>query len=128
MKNALLFCFFFLVIGFMKSQTVVRNVDAATFQKLMESKKYVLIDLRTNDEIANKGMITGAIQLDYLNKDAEKTIAQLDRKTPYLVYCAGGGRSSECAELMQKLGFAEVVNLEKGFDDWKRKGFETIKK
>jgi rhodanese-related sulfurtransferase len=127
MKKALLFCFCFLVFGFIKSQTIVRNVDADTFQKLIESKKYVLIDLRTNDEITNKGMISGAKQLDYLSKDAEKIIAQLDRKTPYLVYCAGGGRSTECAELMQKLGFAEVVNLEKGFDDWKRKGFETIK-
>jgi rhodanese-related sulfurtransferase len=26
---------------------------------------------------------------------------------------------------MQKLGFTHVVNLEKGFDDWKKKGFEV---
>jgi phage shock protein E len=128
MKNLLILSFCFLLFVSLSAQnTVVRNVDASTFQKLIESKKYVLIDLRTSDEIKSKGMIKGAQHLDYLAKDSEKQIGQLDRKKPYLIYCAGGGRSSECAELMQKLGFTEVVNLEKGFDDWKRKGLETVK-
>lgn len=128
MKNLLLLSFFFLFCVSINAQNKpVRHVDAVTFQKLIESKKYVLIDLRTSDEINSKGMIKGAKQLDYLAKDSEKQIGQLDRKKPYLIYCAGGGRSSECAELMQKLGFTEVVNLEKGFDDWKRKGLETVK-
>ncbi|MBL7902190.1 MAG: rhodanese-like domain-containing protein [Bacteroidia bacterium] len=128
MKKLLLLSFFLLFYASFKAQNnPVRNVDASTFQKLIESKKYVLIDLRTSDEIKTKGMIKGAIQLDYLAKDSEKQIGQLDHKKPYLIYCAGGGRSSECAELMQKLGFTEVVNLEKGYDDWKRKGLETVK-
>lgn len=128
MKKLLLLSFFFLFYASFKAQNnPLRNVDASTFQKLIESKKYVLIDLRTSDEIKSKGMIKGAIQLDYLAKDSEKQIGQLDHKKPYLIYCAGGGRSSECAELMQKLGFTEVVNLEKGYDDWKRKGLETVK-
>jgi rhodanese-related sulfurtransferase len=29
---------------------------------------------------------------------------------------------------MKKQGFKEVVNLEKGFGDWKNKGFETATK
>ena len=128
MKNLVILSFCFLLSFSLNAQNnPVRNVDVATFQKLIESKKYVLIDLRTSDEIKSKGMIKGAQHLDYLAKDSEKQIGQLDRKKPYLIYCAGGGRSSECAELMQKLGFTEVVNLEKGFDDWKRKGLETVK-
>lgn len=110
------------------AQTIVKNVDAATFKKLIDEKKSVLIDLRTADEITSKGMIKGAKQIDFLAKDSETTIAKLDKKKTYLIYCAGGGRSGDCAELMQKLGFKEVVNLEKGFDDWKRKGFEIEKK
>ncbi|HQQ92975.1 MAG TPA: rhodanese-like domain-containing protein [Bacteroidia bacterium] len=108
------------------SQNSIQNADPATFKTLIESKKYILIDLRTDDEIKSKGMIKGAMHLDYLAKDSEKTIQKLDRGKSYLVYCAGGGRSSECAELMKSLGFKEVVNLTKGFDDWKRKGFETV--
>jgi phage shock protein E len=111
------------------AQTKVENVDAATFKKLIDEKKSYLIDLRTDDELKNKGFIKGAAQIDYFKKDAEAVIGKLDKKKTYLIYCAGGGRSGECAELMQKLGFIHVVNLEKGFDDWKKKGFEVeIKK
>jgi rhodanese-related sulfurtransferase len=52
-------------------------------------------------------------------------ISKLDKTKTYLIYCAGGGRSGECADLMKKEGFTHVVNLEKGFDDWKKKGFEV---
>lgn len=106
------------------SQTKIENVDAATFKKLIDEKKSVLIDLRTDDELKNKGYIKGATQIDYFKKDAEAIISKLDKKKTYLVYCAGGGRSGECAELMEKQGFTHVVNLDKGFDDWKKKGFE----
>jgi len=125
MPKFIFISFIFLFAGFLKSQTQIKNVDAATFKSLIDTKKYILIDLRTNDEIKNKGMIKGARQIDYLAKDAEKVIEKLDRNKPYLIYCAGGGRSSECAELMKSLGFKEVVNLEKGYDDWKRRGLET---
>jgi rhodanese-related sulfurtransferase len=106
------------------SQTKIENVDAATFKKLIDEKKFVLIDLRTDDELKNKGYIKGATQIDYFKKDAEAVISKLDKKKTYLIYCAGGGRSGECTELMQKQGFSHVVNLEKGFDDWKKKGFD----
>jgi phage shock protein E len=109
------------------AQTRVENVDAATFKKWIDGKNAILIDLRTNDEIKNKGMIPGAAQIDYLGKDAETAIKKLDKTKTYLVYCAGGGRSGECAALMQKEGFTHVINLEKGYDDWKKKGFETTK-
>ena len=108
---------------------MLSDLDAATFKKLIDEKKSYLIDLRTDDELKNKGFIKGATQIDYFRKDAEMVIAKLDKSKTYLIYCAGGGRSGECAELMKKEGFTHVVNLEKGFDDWKKKGFEVeIKK
>lgn len=126
MKNLITF-FFIVVTSCCYSQTTVKNVDADTFKKLVDEKKSVLIDLRTTDEITRKGMIKGATQIDFLDKNAEASVEKLDKKKTYLIYCAGGGRSGDCAALMQKLGFINVVNLEKGYDDWKRKGFETVK-
>ncbi|MEO6302805.1 MAG: rhodanese-like domain-containing protein [Bacteroidia bacterium] len=102
----------------------IKNVGPEAFKKLIDEKKYILIDLRTTDEIKSKGMIKGAMQIDFLDKNAEATIEKLDKNKSYLIYCAGGGRSADCAELMQKQGFKEVINLEKGFGDWKNKGFE----
>jgi rhodanese-related sulfurtransferase len=124
MKNLVLFFLIFTYIG-SYSQTTTKNVDAQTFKKYVDEKKGVLIDLRTNEEIEKKGMIKGAVQIDYFSKNAESEIAKLDRKKTYLIYCAGGGRSSECAELMEKHGFKEVINLEKGFDAWKKSGYEV---
>ncbi|MBL7931318.1 MAG: rhodanese-like domain-containing protein [Bacteroidia bacterium] len=124
--RTIFFCFITLFCLVTKAQ--VRNVDAIEFKKLIDEKKSVLIDLRTNDEIKNKGMIKGATQLDFLDKNAEASIDKLDKNKTYLIYCAGGGRSGDCAQLMQEKGFKSVVNLEKGFDDWKKKGFEIEKK
>jgi len=119
------FLILFLLAGFLSgAQTIVKKVDANTFKKYLTENRSVLIDLRTDDEITKKGMIRGAMQIDFFGKNAEAEITKLDRKKTYLVYCAGGGRSSDCLEMMKTLGFKEVVELEKGFDDWKRKGFE----
>lgn len=124
-KIITLICLFLSLTTF--AQTKVQNVDADTFKSYVDGKKGVLIDLRTSDEIESKGMIPGALVIDYLGKNSEKEIAKLDKKKTYLIYCAGGGRSGECAALMTKLGFKEVVNLEKGYGDWKRKGYATTK-
>ena len=120
----LLFLAFIVCAGsiFAQNKTKTENVDAITFKKYIDAKEGVLIDLRTSDEIKSKGMIKGAKQIDFLAKDAEARVSQLDHNKTYLVYCAGGGRGSDCADLMQKQGFLHVVNLEKGFDDWKKKG------
>ena len=104
--------------------SVVKNVDAEEFKKAIDAKKGSIIDLRTDEELKTKGKIKGAIQIDFLGKDAENQIAKLDKTKTYLIYCAGGGRSGQCAELMTKTGFKDVIHLYKGFDDWKKKGFE----
>lgn len=125
-KIILLFLF---ISGFSSYSQKTLNVNAADFKKQIDLKKGVLIDLRTTEEITSKGKIKGAIQIDFLAKNSEQTIEKLDKNKTYLIYCAGGGRSIDCAELMHKNGFKEVINLEKGFSDWKNKGYEieTVK-
>ena len=120
----MIFGFLFFAGYLCLAQTKIKNVDAETFKNHMQNKNATVIDLRTKDEITRKGMIKGALQIDFLDTNARQMIAKLDRKKTYLIYCAGGGRSGDCAKKKKKMGFREVVNLEKGFDDWKRKGFE----
>ncbi|MEI6020075.1 MAG: rhodanese-like domain-containing protein [Bacteroidota bacterium] len=118
---------FILLSGIMGAQNI-KNVDATAFKKLIDDKKGELIDLRTKPEIESKGKIKGATEIDFLAKDIDAQIAKLDKNKTYLIYCAGGGRSGDCALMMQKMGFKEVYNLEKGYGDWKNKGFEIEKK
>ena len=78
--------------------------------------------------LSRKLIIQNTMQIDFLAKDAEEKISKLDKKKTYLLYCAGGGRSGDCAELMEKQGFSHIVNLEKGIEGWKKAGFETVTK
>lgn len=104
-----------------QNQTKIENVNAITFKTFIDAKKGILIDLRTPSEIKKEGIIPGALQIDFLDKNADQKISALNHNKTYLLYCAGGGRSADAAELMAKQGFLHVVNLEKGFDEWKKK-------
>lgn len=107
---------------------VVTNLSAERFKGASAGdKSAMIIDLRTTDEIKSKGYIKGSTQLDFLAKDAEKQIDKLDKNKTYYIYCAGGGRSAECAEYMEKHGFKRVFNLEQGFSEWLSKGFPVEK-
>lgn len=111
------------------NSSVVTNLNSERFNAAaMNDKTGVIIDLRTTDEIKSKGYIKGSVQLDFLAKDAEKQIDKLDKNKTYYVYCAGGGRSGDAAEYMEKHGFKRIFNLEKGFSDWAAKGMPVEKK
>ncbi|MGZ4049945.1 MAG: rhodanese-like domain-containing protein [Bacteroidia bacterium] len=112
-----------------KNSSVVTNLSAERFKAIIANEKNgMIIDLRTTDEITSKGFIKGAVQLDFLAKDAEKQIDKLDKTKTYYIYCASGGRSGDAAEYMEKHGFKRVYNLEKGFSEWLQKGFPVEKK
>jgi rhodanese-related sulfurtransferase len=104
-----------------------KNVSASEFKNLLEKQKGILIDLRTPDEI-KKGKIKGATEIDFLAVDFNKEAEKLDKSKTYYLYCAGGGRSADAAEVLISKGFKQVVNLEKGFADWKKQNFEIEKK
>jgi phage shock protein E len=128
MKKIIFILILIISVCVSKAQTantkVVTNLSAERFKAASSSDRNgVIIDLRTIDEITSKGFIRGAMQIDFLAKDAEQKIDKLDKTKTYYIYCAGGGRSGECAEYMEKQGFMHVYNLEKGFSEWILKGF-----
>jgi phage shock protein E len=87
------------------------------FEAKMKSQKGVLIDVRTPGEF-KKGYIEGAQLMNIFNDDFETRIDKLDKNQVYYVYCAVGGRSNECTDLMKKKGFKNIVELEGGFNRW----------
>lgn len=132
MKKVILILISIVSAGIINAQTantkVVTNLSAERFKGATAGdKSAVIIDLRTPEEIKSKGYIKGAVQIDFLAKDAEKKIDKLDKNKTYYIYCAGGGRSAECAEYMEKHNFKKVFNLEQGFSEWLSKGFPVEK-
>ena len=74
-----------------------------------------VVDVRRKGEYA-AGHVPGArhLPLDRLERD----VAQLDRLRPTAAICAGGYRSSTATSLLERHGFAELVNVIGGTSAW----------
>jgi rhodanese-related sulfurtransferase len=106
------------------TQQIIELVSPTQFDSLFKTlPNAVLLDVRTPGEV-KKGIIPGATALDLFRDDFEASLKQLDKSKPYLVYCGIGGRSAEAAELMQRLGFTKIYDLDGGITRWKKEGFQ----
>ena len=102
--------------------TVFEDIDITKAKELMEKQPLlVLVDVRTPEEIA-AGKIGNALEIDYSAPDFAQKISELDKNTPYLVYCAAGGRSKSAMEQMKQSGFTHVYNLTDGYNGWAQSG------
>jgi len=95
------------------------QVDANRFQKSYETGNYKVIDVRTDQELAKRGVLfPGTIHFDFHSPDFQKNLESLDRTQPYLIYCGAGVRSRKAQTMMKPLGFAKVVELKGGTMAW----------
>lgn len=121
---AILVCPAFITVA---QRSSVYDVNADEFLKRMDSlSDEVVIDLRTPEEVAG-GKIPGATEIDFYRDDFKSTIAGLDRRKTYMLYCAGGIRSAKAAAMMKDLGFNSIYNLEDGYKGWVKKKLPTSK-
>lgn len=100
-----------------ETATIYQRVDQETFRAKLADPNVVLLDVRTPGE-TDRGMIDGAVLINYNSPDFNKKIAALDKEKTYLVYCQSGGRSGKACNLMQGMGFKEIYELETGYGSW----------
>jgi rhodanese-related sulfurtransferase len=81
----------------------------------------VLLDVRTPEEFA-EGHLDGAVLIDFYDADFADQLAELDRDTPYLVYCRSGNRSGQAMSVMEELGFTSAVDVDGGIVAWAAAG------
>ncbi|MBI2711140.1 MAG: molybdopterin-synthase adenylyltransferase MoeB [Actinobacteria bacterium] len=81
----------------------------------------VVLDVREPDEY-QQGAIPGAVHIPRgtLESNIENRIP--DRATPVIVHCASGVRSAFAAKTLADLGYADVVSMRGGFNQWKDEG------
>lgn len=106
--------------------TGVFNVDVTQFKKLVDSKKGLILDVRTPEEWA-EGTIANAQKINYYDKDFADKVEHLDKNTPVLIYCKRGGRSSSAAEILKEKGFVKIFNLTGGINAWIDKDYKIEK-
>lgn len=109
-----------------ESKKIVKDIDAAEFNKQISSEKDIqILDVRTTEEVA-QGKIPNAINIDFYN-NFDKNIASLDKSKPVYVYCAAGGRSAKAMNILHEHGFVEIYNLKGGFGAWSQNNFPIEK-
>ena len=105
----------------------MNNIPPKEAQKIIESGKAVVIDVRTPAEFAD-GHIPGARNININDSTFAESMRLLAPDTTYIVNCQSGGRSSRACAFMKDLGLVNVENLEGGFTAWKNAGLPTENK
>lgn len=100
-----------------------KEIDAAAFEALQAAGEVVLIDVRTDAEVA-RGIIAGAAHIPLNTLPAR--LPELDPQRPTVVYCQSGMRSAQACAFLAARGFADVANLQGGVLAWARSGFPLI--
>jgi rhodanese-related sulfurtransferase len=93
-----------------------RDVDAAAAKALLAAGGLRIVDVRTPGEVAG-GMIPGALRIPLDELEARRAEIGRDGRTT-LLYCAVGARSAAACEYLSGAGFANLLNLEGGFQSW----------
>jgi len=82
---------------------------------------FLLVDVREESEYA-AGHVPGAVHIGkgVIERDIETKVP--DPATPLVLYCGGGFRSALAAEVLQKMGYTNVISMDGGWRDWTGRG------
>ena len=104
----------------------IQLITTSEFEEISKIEGVQLVDVRTPNEF-KEGHLPNALNIDFLDKNFEINIQQLDKTRPVALYCQGGTRSAKCASQLIVKGFVKVYDLDHGFSEWKSSGLEIEK-
>jgi phage shock protein E len=108
------------------AQSVTETNSKEVFAMLQNTKKWVILDVRTPGEFS-QGHIKGAINIDINQPDALTNIGKLDHKAKYIVHCRTNHRSKIAVDYMTKNGFKTVYQMMDGMNGWMQNKLPTEK-
>mgnify|MGYP003412502899 FL=1 len=113
---------FLAVVANAKSR--VKEIDIEQLQQLAEP--FLLIDVREDREWQN-GHLPNALHIGkgVIERDIETAVA--DKSTVLVLYCGGGFRSALAGDMLQLMGYSEVLSLAGGYTAWVNAGLPLVK-
>lgn len=103
------------------------NLNSAEFaEAIAQNPKAPIIDVRTPQEFS-EGHLANAININWNGSNFKQEIEKFDKKSPILVYCLSGGRSSSAANSMKAMGFKEVYEMQGGIMKWRASKLPEVK-
>lgn len=106
----------------------VKKINHQQATMLMNREDAVVIDVRGDGEY-KKGHILGS-KLMPLSKFKNNDLASIEKykDTPIIVVCNSGMTSNQACQMMQKLGFNDLYNLQGGITEWRNANLPLTKK
>jgi len=108
---------FLKVVNDAKSR-VRENTPEDVRRKTEAGESFYLVDVREDNEW-QKGHAAGAIHLGkgIIERDIERTIP--DHEAEIVLYCGGGFRSALAADVLQQMGYSNVISMDGGWKRWR---------
>ena len=100
------------------AKTRIKEIDVEGYKVLAASgESHVLIDTREDHEYS-AGHAAGAMHLSkgIIERDIEAKVPDKDAKL--VLYCGGGFRSALAADVLQTMGYKNVISLDGGWRAW----------
>ncbi len=118
-----------------EARSRIREISPHALQDdLAKGKDMVLIDVREPAEFERghlpgallipRGMIEASADPDYRHR-VETLVNARSRRV--VLYCQSGGRSAMAADVLQQMGFTDVLSLAGGIELWTSEDHETVK-
>jgi rhodanese-related sulfurtransferase len=107
-------------------QRIKETNVAAIWARISRGEKINLLDIREDNEWDN-GHLPGSMHLGkgIIERDIEKTIP--DHNAEIVLYCGGGFRSALAADMLQKMGYTNVISMDGGYRGWTQAGHPVEK-
>ena len=116
------------------ARTELNIIDSKTLNEQLNSdEELIILDVNDKEDVANRGMIEGAINISlgtlYYKADSDvpdemKDQRIQDRNKKVVVTCGLGMCAAVAGKLLKDMGFKNVSILDGGVTKWKEDGFE----
>ncbi len=100
-------------------------IKASELIPLLGASTLTLIDVRSAEELAETGIIEGAIHIPI--ESLPDRLNELPGKgSSLVVYCRSGNRAAAAQEILIAQGYSDVLNLEGGIANWLSEGYQLL--
>jgi len=109
----------------------IQNLTPDETARELENGEVVLVDLREPAELAEQGVIPGAIHAPrgmlefYADPASAYHRKEFQPGARTILYCASGGRSALACDTLRGLGYDDLAHLDGGLMAWKEAGKPT---
>jgi len=104
------------------AKTRIRERTVADVKARQDAgEAFLMVDVREESEYA-AGHVPNAVHIGkgVIERDIETKVP--DPATPVVLYCGGGFRSALAADVLQKMGYTNVISMDGGWRDWTGRG------